>query len=232
MRWWRLTAAVVVAAGVLTQVPARASTTFTIHLRANSFDPVIRDHVRSGDTIVWVWDEGMHDVTAYQGATWASPSGLGPGSTYSVTYTGGVIRYRSTSDSSLTVAKRCSGMCGVITDQPFDFTPPEVSIDAPREWDVLVPPLAPDGTGVSNPVDVVVSATDDVAVYGGVVRVYDETPRTPTDFLLDCNGCGTPAATLRRTLNLLPGSYVVEAIVADTSGNLPRAAPRVQFYVL
>lgn len=88
-----------------------------------------------GDTITWTSSTRGGSVVAYKGATFDSASeypvnGMQPHDTFSWTYTGGEVLYRSTGTdpankpwSTVDADGNCSGMCGRITDTP----PPDMT---------------------------------------------------------------------------------------------------------
>jgi plastocyanin len=200
--------------------------TYSVSVTSDSFSPGYRQ-VAAGDTILWVWAAGGHNVTAFSGASFAS--GDRPANaTFTQTYPGGVVKYRCTNHSSV-AGGECSGMCGLITEKPIDITPPTVSITAPQQGQLMIPVPRVQG-GIVNQVTVQGNASDNVGVFGVLLRVYDTTGRA-TDFPATCNGCEDQDVTWRIDLNLLPGSYVVEARASDTSGNI-RWSPRTSFIVL
>jgi plastocyanin len=220
--------------------PARAATTWTISLTANTFAPSLRDNLVAGDTVQWNWLDGAHNVTAYQNGVFSSGDHT-PTFQFSTVYNGGVVKYRCTNHSSLSGAQ-CAGMCGILTDRPLDVTPPEVVIDTQKPQFQGLPAIeapAPVAgpTGIGFPVTVAGRATDNVAVFAVLVRIYDVRANGVTpgggarEYLATCSGCDTPSASWSLNLILLPGPYTAEAVAADSSGNVPRTAPRVAFIV-
>lgn len=120
-----------------------------------------------------------------------------------------------------------------------DTSPPQVIIEAPKSNELVAPTPDVGPAGIYTMVEIKGSATDDVAVAGAQVRIYDVKanglPRPVGDgarsYDATCTGCDTPAATWSLKVSLLPGPYTAEIVVADTSGNVPRIAPRVAFFV-
>lgn len=111
-----LLAAALVAGSLL---PSAAATTHQVDVRDSFFDPSVVV-AEAGDTVTWTWQGSLgHNVTAHQGATFASPT-QSTGS-FSATFGGGTVLYRCTIHSSLDAQGRCNGMCGLVTD---DATPP------------------------------------------------------------------------------------------------------------
>lgn len=203
---------------------AQAATS-SVSVTSNSFSPTYRQ-VAAGDTVLWVWAASGHNVTAFSGASFASGDRLA-NATFTQSYPGGVVKYRCTNHSTI-VGGECEGMCGLITEKPIDITPPTISISYPAPGMLLVPTPRLQG-GVLNPVFVEGPADDNIGVLSVLLRLYDTTGR-PTDFPATCQGCPDPDVRWRVDLNLLPGSYVVEARATDTSGNI-RWSSRSSFLV-
>lgn len=206
-------------------VPAHAATQ-SVTVSSNTYSPASRQ-VAAGDTILWVWSQGPHNVTAYSGASFASGN-RNTNATYTQVFGGGVVRYRCTLHSTL-VGGECDGMCGLINEKPADFTPPLISIDSPRSGQTLTPTPRVQG-GVVNPVVVDGQASDTVGVLGVLFRIYDTAGR-PQEQPASCTGCVDTSVQWRVELNLLPGSYVAEARASDTSGNT-QWSTRISFVVL
>lgn len=223
----RLAIIVLALATIAAMAPARAAT-HSVTVSSNTYTPASRQVV-VGDTILWVWSSGPHNVTAYAGASFASGD-RNANSTYTQVFGGGVVKYRCTLHASL-VGGECNGMCGVITEKPSDLTPPEVSIDRPLQGQTLTPTPRLQG-GVVNPVVIEGQASDDIGVLGVLLRLYDTTGRSQ-EHPTNCIGCDPPDQLVqwKFELNLLPGSYVAEARATDTSGNV-RWSRRTSFLVL
>ena len=230
--------------------PAHASIA-DIQVASNKFTPAER-LVVANDTIRFTWAQGTHRIAAYSGIT-LDTGNQTIGYSMSFTFqdvTGGVLKYRCLLHSSLSAAY-CDGMCGVLSDHPVDLVPPSVTITEPVKTGTAPPVVAAtpgvSSGGLDNPVYIRGSATDtstfgvpanQISVFGIVVRVYDIRSSgivggtSPKEFNAACTGCGTSSAvTWSVRLNLLPGSYVVEAIGADSWGNIQRTPPRVSFLV-
>lgn len=206
-------------------VPAHAATQ-SVTVSSNTYSPASRQ-VAAGDTILWVWSQGPHNVTAYSGAVFGSGN-RNANATYTQVFGGGVLKYRCTLQSTL-IGGDCEGMCGLINEKPLDLTPPEISIDSPRSGQTLVPTPRLQG-GVVNPVEVRGQASDNVGVLGILFRIYDTAGR-PQEQPAVCQGCSDASVQWRVDLNLLPGSYVAEAGASDASGNT-RWSTRISFVVL
>lgn len=204
---------------------ARAAT-YSVSVSSNTYSPTVRQ-VAAGDTILWVWANGGHNVTSISGATFASGD-RAANATYTQTFPGGVVKYRCTNHSSV-VGGECDGMCGLITEKPLDFTPPLVSITRPSQGQIVVPTPQLRG-GLINPVMVEGTANDNVGVLGVMLRLYDTTGRA-TDMATTCIGCPDGDVQWRIEINPLPGTYVAEARATDTSGNI-RWSSRTSFTVL
>lgn len=201
-----------------------------IAIADNHFDPP-RWVAGSGETVEWRTtcsyygeDEctGGHNVTAYDGATFASPSPIGHPGTFSVTLdSDGPIGYRCTLHSTLSEGQ-CTGMCGVIA-KDADVTPPAATITEPGNDDVIL-------TGVTGAVPIGGTATDDVAVGTVQLTIYDVLGRASAH-QTTCTGCPGSSITWQRTLDLMPGLYTVEARAYDSAGN-SRTSARVRFFVV
>jgi len=202
-----------------------------VSLTGNRFVPAVRSAV-AGDAIRLDWvDQGVvHNVQAYMGDSFVTGDGLAPRE-FTFDFGGDVVRYRCLRHSTLENGFRCNGMCGAVADHDLDVIAPEAKISSPENGAIVTTTPSFGPAGFYNPVTISGTATDDRAVYGLLLRLYDTTGRA-TEYEVSCTGCLTPSATWTTTRHLMPGSYVAEILVADTFGNTPRIAPRVSFIVL
>ncbi len=172
---------------------ARGATVTNI-VGSNFFNPVSRT-VNAGDTVVWLWQDGVHNVTFPTNAV-ASPS-FGPGGTFSMTFnTPGTFAYTCTLHF---------GQNGTITVQAVN-QPPTVSITAP-----------PDGTKVLSTGNFVVSATASDA--GGSVTKVDFFSSSSAGVIGDpiCSVNG-PGPLFQFTTNFPAGTYFLKAVATDNQG--------------
>ncbi|MFP5225158.1 MAG: hypothetical protein ACLGH3_06370 [Actinomycetota bacterium] len=225
----RTVAALIVCLGAIASAmaPARAATV-PVNVRNNTFDPTSRV-AAPGDTVAFTWLEGQHTVTAYSGASF--DSGIrSAGFQMDAPFGGTPIRYRCTLHSQISQFGDCQGMCGVVAQQVADLTPPSVKITSPRAREVVIPQAQIVGGSIDNPVVISGAASDNDRMLAVLVRYYDTLglPKTQT---AACDGCGSGNATFELRANLLPGSYVAEAIAIDHSGN-QSTSERVPFVVL
>lgn len=216
------------AAALLVTVPVQA-TTYQVNVQSNSFDPPGRT-IAPGDRINFHWVDGPHTVTAYLGDTFDSGS-RSTGASFSYVYPGGdAVKYRCTLHSTISQTGECSGMCGVIDENPIDLLPPNVVIERPTERAILTPmPQADPGAPLA-PVLIEGAAGDNVSVFAVSLRIYDTLGRASL-VAADCEGCGSRVARWTHRSFLPPGSYVIEAIAADSSGN-SRTSSRRSFIVV
>lgn len=209
--------------------PAARAQAHTVVLTGNRFYPAVIDDAQPGDEISLFWDGGAHNIEAFQGSTYRSEYQQTPHQD-SFTFEGGIVRLRCLIHSRLQDGFDCRDMCATISDRPIDLEPPHGAITAPANGSVVTPTPSAGANGVFNPVTILGTATDDVGVFGAVVRLYDTTG-VGAEYPATCSGCYTPSATWSLTRSLLPGSYVAEVLLADTSGNFFKS-PRVSFIVL
>ncbi|HEX9712811.1 MAG TPA: Ig-like domain-containing protein [Actinomycetota bacterium] len=96
----------------------------------------------SGDTVTWNWQGTQpHNITAYSGASFASPSQRN--GSFSVTFGGGTVLYRCTLHSTIDQGP-CNGMCGIISN---DVTPPAApTIAQPAAGTTVASPVRIGGT--------------------------------------------------------------------------------------
>jgi len=219
--------AFVLSAVLLGAVPlAGQAATRQVSLTSEVFTPEVRTGIEAGDTVLFRWLDGFHNVVSLQNGDFES--GIrGAGEEFEVAYDGGIVRYRCSIHSRLFDGFRCTGMCGVLTDRPLESTPPSSSVDRPDMYQLHVPQLP----SVNAEVTLSGTAADDTELWGVMVRVYDTTGKA-TEYMGACTGCGTMEATWTLTRNFAPGSYVAESIAVDASGNVAATFPRVHFFVL
>lgn len=224
----RAVACLLAAVALLAVAPVHA-TTYQVNVSSNAFDPPGRT-MAPGDRVNFQWIDGTHTVTAHQGDTFDSGS-RGPGSTYAYVYPGGgPVKYRCTLHSTISQTGECNGMCGVIDEDPIDLLPPNVVIERPTERAILTPTVQADAGELLAPVTIDGAAGDNVSVFAVSLRIYDTLGRA-TLVAAECDGCGSRVARWVHRSYLPPGSYVVEAIAADTSGN-SRTSNRRSFIVV
>jgi plastocyanin len=224
----RLVACLTGAVAILATVPAQA-TTYQVNVSSNSFDPPGRT-VSPGDRLNFAWIDGTHTVTAYAGDTFDSGS-RGPGSSFAYIYPGGAtVKYRCSLHGTISDTGECTGMCGVIDENPIDLIPPSVVIERPTERAVVTPTPQVDPGEPLAPVIIEGAAGDNVSVYAVSVRIYDTLGRASL-YAATCEGCGSRVVRWNHRSLLPPGSYVVEAIAADASGN-SRTSSRRSFIVI
>lgn len=213
----RRVAATIAATVLLLSAAQTSAATYTVSVSTSGFDPVRR--VSSpGDRIFFQWLDGPHTVTAYAGDVFDSGT-RSSGAGYSYLYPGGgSVRYRCTLHSTLSAEGVCDGMCGTIDEDPVDLLPPNVVIERPTERSIVMPTLQ---TGPGSPLAPVLiegAAGDNVSVLAVTLRLYDTLGRASI-LNTECDGCGSRVARWSYRSFLPPGSYVVEAIAADTAGN-------------
>jgi plastocyanin len=225
----RTVAALIVCLGAIASAmaPARAATV-PVNVKNNIFDPANRVAV-AGDTISFTWLEGQHTVTAISGGSFNSGV-RSAGFQMTIPFDGATIKYRCTLHSQVSQFGDCQGMCGVIAEQVSDLTPPAVEIRSPRSRQIVIPEAQILAGSLDNPVVISGVASDNDRLLAVLVRYYDTLgmPHTQT---ATCDGCGSGNATFELRANMLPGSYVAEAIAIDFSGN-QRTSERVPFFVL
>lgn len=225
----RRTVATLLAAAALLATVQVDATTFQVNVASYSFDPPGRT-VAPGDRIQFHWVDGPHTVTGYAGDVFDSGS-RSTGASFAYVYPGGrPVKYRCQLHSTLSQTGECNGMCGVIDEDPIDLLPPSVVIERPVERSVLVPlPQADPGEPIE-PVLIEGAAGDNVAVFAVSLRIYDTIGRASL-IAATCDGCGSRVARWSHRAVLPPGSYVLEAIAADVSGNT-RTSSRRSFVVV
>lgn len=230
-----------VAAGLLTLAafPAARAATHDVDVANFAFDPTPLQ-ADPNDQIVWTWRQGTHNVTAWAGAAFSSPSQTT--GTFQATFPGGVVRYRCTLHSALVNnGTECSGMCAVIAE---DTTPPPApSIQHPGANDTVRSPVAVSGTS-SNAETITVkegttvlgeahaesngawSVTLTLQTGSHTLRAYarnifgiDSGPSAPVTFVVDA----TPPAvaiTSPGDPSAHPGAVVVEGNASDVEGDV------------
>lgn len=189
----------------------------------NSFSPVPAE-ATTGETVTWTWTCGdgyyggncvTHNVTAYEGASFASGDKTAQGSTFSHTLTSAnTIRYRCTKHSSLS-GSVCQGMCGAIVR---DIQRPSVRIFRPAS------PLVTIGA----PVAPVVFAGDvkdnreTVDLWLRIERLLGTATTTP----ISCPSCPmTGQRAWEQSIALEPGHYTITANARDGAGLEGRSEP-------
>lgn len=180
----------------------------------------------TGETVTWQWNCGSygygggggcvaHNVTAYSGATFASPTYTGTGNSFSYTLTSASpIRYRCTLHSTLSGAA-CAGMCAAI--EP-DTRIPSVRVFRPAS------PLVALGTPAAA-VTFAGDVKDNRATAALWLRVI---PLTGPGWNVPITCATCPAAgqfPWSASITLDPGSYTVTANARDTYGLEGRSDP-------
>lgn len=216
MRGGRVLVIVVLALGGV-GMPRGASAAATVDVMSNLFSPEI-SRLAPGEPIQFNWLHGGHSATALDGSF---DSGVrGSGSSMSVIFSGGQLRYRCTLHSFLDPAGQCNGMCGEITEASKDFVPPRAGISEPQN-DRVVAGRRTIGSLLGS-VAFRGSATDDRAV--GVVRLRLRRPPTGwMEYSVHCQGCGSVSAYWSTTIGLLPGRYEAQVTASDPSANTGRS---------
>lgn len=201
-----IAASALLVAGMAGLMPAHAANhDVTVGGGASAFSPAGLI-AAAGDTVTWHWATGPHDVAAYSGDSFASPLKYA-GDTYSVTFGGGTVRYHCTLHGFLDGYGHCQGMCGVLTDQTIDVTPPVVTIATPQNNGVALSPVNFSGT-----------ATDNVGVDLVTLRITDLFG-TYQDHIAGCTCPGT-SVNWSKQVNLFPGIYRVTVWAIDAGSNL------------
>lgn len=217
------------AAALIAAVQAASAATYPVSLSDGAFDPDALI-VAPGDRILFRWEDGPHNVRAYAGDTFDSGT-RSAGATYAYVYAGGdSVWFRCTLHSTLSEDEVCDGMCGRILQDPLDLLPPSVVIERPAERSIVTPAIEPDLGALLAPVLIEGAAGDNVAVLGVNLRIYDTLGRASV-VATECEGCGSRVARWKHHAFLAPGSYVVEAIASDPSGNT-RTSNRRTFVVV
>lgn len=139
---------IAILAVLLPAAPSRAATR-RVEVGDFFFSPK-RTAAVAGDAMAFQFVSGVHDVTAYSGASFRSePQG---GGTFEVTYEGGTVLYRCTPHSTLSGEPAvCTGMCGVISDEIVEGIPaPTIALPSPG----AVTPRTPTISGTAAPGEV------------------------------------------------------------------------------
>ena len=207
-------ALLVIAAASAALLPARASA--AVDVMSNFYSPGVRA-TEPGVQVTWRWLHGGHTVTAMDGSF--DSGRLDAGETFSWPFNGGELRYRCTLHSTIEPSTgQCNGMCGVLREQTADVLRPTAAITEPangqvviasHRWNWSLPPASVRFEG---------TARDDRRVQ--TVRLWVELPNRWQEFSVVCDGCGTPTATWRANLALLPGRYEAFARATDPAGNI------------
>lgn len=181
--------------------------TINITVGSNFFNPATQT-INVGDTVVWTWASGVHNVVFPTNGI--ASANLGPGSTFTTTFnTPGIFAYLCTLHA---------GQNGTITVQAVN-QPPSISIDAPTN-----------GTKVLATTNFVVSATATDAG-GSVIKVdfFSSTSAgTIGDPICSING---PGPSFQFTTNVPAGTFFFTAVATDNQGATNKSSP-VQFFSL
>lgn len=211
-------------------LPGRAETA-TVAVANHYVSPKVL-LIDPGVTVAFEWLEGRHRLFAYRNASWDSGERGAP-FRYEVPFSGGTVRYRCLLHSTMDAAGQCTGMCGILTDDPdLDTRAPTAWIVRPRRGEIVTPtPEAdPMGAVVRLPVRIEGTAWDDKVVAGVGIRLWDNLGR-PFERVANCPACGSGLTTWWAEVSLLPGVYLVEAIAVDAAGNR-FITPRQNFIVV
>lgn len=198
----------------------------------NSFAPT-PVQATTGEKVTWTWTctDGSygggtncisHNVTAFEGASFASGNKSAQGSTFSYTPTSNAsIKYRCTLHSSLSGAT-CNGMCGAIVP---DNEKPTVRIFRPAS------PLVTLGTPGAR-VNFAGDVKDNREVVAMWFRVTSLLGTGGGTFAMACPNCPMSGQNLWESdLDLAPGHYTVTANARDSSG-LEGASPAITVVVI
>lgn len=181
---------------LLAAVPigGRSSTAHSVEVADYRFTPM-RVRAQVGDAIRLVWSSAGHDVEAYGGATFSS--GILPeGSSFTASFDGGTIGYRCTPHSSLNADRTvCTGMCGMISDQP----PPAPTLTQPTDGEIRGRSATIGGRSYA-----------DVEVFDGEVRIAAVVAVTPTWTV---------------TLTFAGGPHALTAVAVAPDGRSEPSAP-------
>lgn len=261
VRIHRMLICCLLAAAVLAPLPSHAAT-YTISIKDQYAPPGDANHLPrydlartintpAGSTILWKNEDlTIHTVTAYYGASFASPAidvaGTPPPSstTFSTVYSGGTVLYRCLYHSTLDVRVSppgCSGMCGAIHDTASDTQVPTVRTTT-KNGQVFTGSVRLDGTASDNRAITRVKVRIIPVVEPPSGLLVTELFSEDASELHPCIGCYGPNAawTVRSTpgvstrspyVKLPPGQYRVEAEATDPHGNVGRAAPIVIYVV-
>lgn len=139
---------ILISSVLLPAAPSRAAT-HRVEVGDFFFSPK-RTEAVAGDAIMFEFVSGVHDVTAYAGASFRSE--LQGGGTFEVTYEGGTVLYRCTPHSTLSgEPPACTGMCGVISNEIVEGIPaPAIALPSPG----TVTPQTPTISGTAAPGEV------------------------------------------------------------------------------
>lgn len=211
-------------------VPGRAGQAY-VAVGAGTFSPAVL-YLDPGDDVVFDWLGGTHHIAAYRNGDFDSGEQESP-YRWGLPFSGGTIRYRCLVHSSLNAVAQCNGMCGILTDDAsLDVQPPTGQITKPKRNEAVVaaPTVDAEPFMVRFPVRVEGTASDNKAVAGIAIRWYDNAGRS-SERVADCPACGATPVTWSVEVSLLPGTYLVEAGIADPSGNR-WVTPRTMFVVV
>lgn len=205
------------AAVALVAFPARAATR-DVNVRNFRFEPTAQ-RAEAGDQVTWHFLEGTHTVTAWQGA--AFDSGPRAAGTYTWDgFSGGTVRYLCTIHGSV-VGDACSGMCGLLTDEPVDTTPPQVAMTSPEDGSIVIAPVEPERLPMRR-LTLRGTASDGVAVSSVTIELTNAFGSTME---FGATSTGTPAfATWEASRDVPPGRYRARARAEDPTGNVATTA--------
>lgn len=192
-----------------------------------------RTEAIAGDTVMFEFVSGVHEVTAYSGASFRSD--LQGGGTFEAPFEGGTVLYRCVPHSTLSGEPSvCTGMCGVITDEVIAGIPAP-TIGKPSPGTVTPRATTISGTASEGEVEVregvyslgraevsggswwlsVPLADGEHAVHAVLITADDESP--PSDLLTFTVDAQPPLVEIRAPsdLTLVPRSVDVVGVATD-----------------
>lgn len=115
-------------------------------------------------------------------------------------------------------------------EEPHDFQRPSVVIEKPTEGSLNIPLPQANPASPLEQILIEGAAGDNVEVFAVTLRIYDTLGRSFLAYA-SCEGCGSKVARWSYRAFLAPGSYVIEAMGHDPSGNTG-TSPRRSFLVI
>lgn len=184
-----------------------AGATVNITVGSNFFSPASQT-INAGDTVVWTWQSGVHNVTFPTNAL--ASANLGPTSTFTTTFnTPGTFAY---------VCTLHFGQTGTITVQAANL-PPSVSLTAPTNaFSVLA----------TTNLLITATATDADGSVTSVQFFSSSSAGTIGDPICSLNG---PGPGFQFTTNFPAGTFFLKAVATDNQGATNTSAA-VRFFSL